>query len=380
MINILHIINSFDKGGAEMMLLKFLKETDKKKFINIVICLKSTGFMTDIFEKYDIKSYHIKMNTFFDLFSSLKLIFQIIKIHNPVVIMSWLHISDLISFFIKIKFPKIKIIWNLRCSAPKISILGVKSWVLVKILGFVSKIPDCIIANSQYGLDSHIKIGYKPNIKRVLHNGFDTNKFKYNLNKNLLFRKKYNIRINDFVIGFIGKKAKIKGLDLFVNSINIINKKYKNLKFVFVGKELDNSNISLYNELKKKDCLKNSIMLGEKNNLEGIITSFDLLVITSRSEGFPNVLGEAMSIKVPCVSTDVGDCKYIIGNEGIIVKSFDTIEISNAIEKFYKMPLKNKLKMGVKARKRIKSEFNIEKIVSVYENLIMSVTNGSIQK
>ena len=65
---------------------------------------------------------------------------------------------------------------------------------------------------------------------------------------------------------------------------------------------------------------------------------------------------------------------------GIIVKSFDTIEISNAIEKFYKMPLKNKLKMGVKARKRIKSEFNIEKIVSIYENLIMSVTNGSIQK
>ena len=42
MINILHIINSFDKGGAEMMLFKFLKGTDKKKFTNMVICLRSS--------------------------------------------------------------------------------------------------------------------------------------------------------------------------------------------------------------------------------------------------------------------------------------------------------------------------------------------------
>ena len=44
--------------------------------------------------------------------------------------------------------------------------------------------------------------------------------------------------------------------------------------------------------------------------------SFDIMCLTSKAEGFPNVIGEAMSTGLPCITTDVGDAKEIVGETG----------------------------------------------------------------
>ena len=359
-----------------MMLYKFLENANKNFFYNIVICLKANGLMSNMFKKKNIKVIYINVNSFYHLLKSINLIFQIIKTYKPNVVMSWLHISDLVATLIKIRFPTIKLIWNLRCSAPEVSILGIRSWALVKLLCLLSRIPDCVIANSQTGIDTHIAAGYKPKNQKVLYNGFDLNIFKRNLKKNEAFRRKHNIEETHFIIGYVGKKSKIKGLDLFINSIEIINKKINNLKFIFLGNGLDKNNVKLSKKLNNINCLHNSILLGEQDNVHNIISSFDIFSITSLSEGFPNVLGEAMSAEVPCVVTNVGDCKFIIGDAGLAINSFDPYETAKAWENLYNMPNVKRRKIGINARNIVKSKFNIKKIVNEYETLIMDISNG----
>ena len=54
MQKVIHIINSLDKGGAEMMLFKLLKSSKSNVFENTVICLKSAGVMSSFFKNNNI--------------------------------------------------------------------------------------------------------------------------------------------------------------------------------------------------------------------------------------------------------------------------------------------------------------------------------------
>ena len=82
-----------------------------------------------------------------------------------------------------------------------------------------------------------------------------------------------------------------------------------------------------------------------------------------------------MSYSIPCVSTDVGDCKNIIGDTGIVVKSFKPEDIAEGWKKIYKMSFKKRTALGKKAKNRIANNFSIKKTVEDYKSLLLEITN-----
>lgn len=369
MIKILHLIPTLNFGGAEMMLFKLSKHIDKKKFKTLIVCLKDLGHLEKKFQKENIDIINLNLDSRLFIFFIIPKLKKIIYEFKPDVIMSWLQLSYFLGIFIKVIFPNIKLIWNIRYSKLTLQNIGIKNVLISRLLGLFSFIPDTIVYNSEIGLSEHKKIGYKTKNNIIIPNGFDTKLFKPDENKRQKIRKQFKIKVSDFVIGFISKDQLIKGIDIFLTATEQMCSRYSNIKFIMIGKDFTKQNKKLENFININNLQERFYLLGDISKINNYITTFDILTLTSRSEGFPNVIGESMSCGIPCVSTDVGDCKKIIGQTGLIVKQNQN-DIVNAWDKLYSLPSNDFSEIKRNARSRILKNYQITKVVSQYEYII----------
>jgi glycosyltransferase involved in cell wall biosynthesis len=96
-------------------------------------------------------------------------------------------------------------------------------------------------------------------------------------------------------------------------------------------------------------------------------------VLSSTVEGFPNVVGEAMSCAVPCVVTDVGDCAWIVGDTGRTVPSRDSQSLANAMGELIELGTDGRRRLGERARQRIIRDFALDAVVRQYQQVYEQV-------
>jgi len=115
------------------------------------------------------------------------------------------------------------------------------------------------------------------------------------------------------------------------------------------------------------------------NDMPEMYNQADCLLSTSLSEGFPNVIAEAMSCGVPCVATDVGDSADIIGNTGILVKPRDvaamTAGIRQLLEEKNSRPEQAESRSRA-ARNQIINNYSIESTIKRFNNLYSDIPNN----
>jgi glycosyltransferase involved in cell wall biosynthesis len=169
-------------------------------------------------------------------------------------------------------------------------------------------------------------------------NGVDTEYFKnkHNKEEELEVKNTYNISKDDFVITFIGRLVKDKGINELVESFIILLKKYPNLKLLLVGVYEDN----LYKIDKETEQLINEsnaiITAGFQQDTRKFLSITDLFTLPSYREGLSNALIEAGSFGVPLLATDIIGNNEVIENNvtGLLVKMKDVSSLTNGIEKF----------------------------------------------
>ena len=138
---------------------------------------------------------------------------------------------------------------------------------------------------------------------------------------------------NKFLIGNIGELDNThKGQYYLIEAAKLLEKKYPNMHFIFLGKGKD---AQKYQEQAKE--LTNITFEGFVNNVGDYIACFDLFVFPSLNEGLGSILFDVMQQRVPIIASNVGGIPDIITHEsnGILVAPKDTHAIAHAIEKLY---------------------------------------------
>lgn len=114
-------------------------------------------------------------------------------------------------------------------------------------------------------------------------------------------------------------------------------------------------------------------LAGHSDRLEEIYPLFDLFVLTSRSEGTPMALLEAMACRVACIASDVGGVGAAIGDAGMTVRSGDEEGFASAIRTLIDEP-QLRAELGRRARVRALERYDSdawgESIIEVYRSLL----------
>lgn len=142
---------------------------------------------------------------------------------------------------------------------------------------------------------------------------------------------KYALPANEEIISSasIGRMYPEKSIDTIIECIEILLKKgYKVVHYHAGNGPLRKKLEQLVEE---KQLQLNFIFIGEVESVSDFLRDKHLFLHSSKFEGYPNVLMEAMACGKPIVSTDCGDAKYLVRNgiNGFIVDVGDAIEMSN---------------------------------------------------
>ncbi|MFP7961367.1 glycosyltransferase [Pseudomonas aeruginosa] len=117
------------------------------------------------------------------------------------------------------------------------------------------------------------------------------------------------------------------------------------------------------------------ILLGERQDVASCLKAMDIFCLHSRTEGFPNVLGEAMAMGLPCITTDVGDAAYLLGNDGVVVPALDPNALGKGIEDLIALDVEGRRALGEAARQRIYSNFTMasasQRFMSLYRDILV---------
>ena len=369
-IKIVHIIAALNVGGTEMILYKLLPRMRKDRFENIVITLKEKGDLSEDFKSQNIRVYNVGGMGGILRISALIRSLKILREINPDIIQGWLAHGNFVAQVASIFLPyRLSTLWNIRYTALPKGETRRSILFIIKLLSILSFLPQKIIFNSKAGANDHIRMGYRRDKSCIIPNGFDTKLFSPSVKNRRSVRLELNIPEEAILIGLIGRFDPLKDHSCFLKAGAMLLSRKRGIFFLLAGREVDWQNRHLKQFIEKLGMSEKVFLLGERRDVHRITAAFDIAACSSVAEGFPNVIGEAMSCGIPCVVTDVGDSAWLVGDSGMVVPPRNHEALCEAWLKMIELGNAERRFLGEKARKRIEDHFSIQMIVKKYEQL-----------
>ncbi len=185
-------------------------------------------------------------------------------------------------------------------------------------------------------------------------------------------RRALGVGPGEFHIGWVGRMGREKGADIFIEALS----KLEHIPFTasLVG---DGPERPRLQRMAKRGKVAGRIHWhGRLDDAGRLFAAFDVFVLSSRTEGTPMALFEAMSCGVPVVATRAGGVPDVVSeNEALLVPSEDPTALARAIGSV-RADGAAASSRAIAARCRLESEFAVAPWLAAYERIYSSVHEG----
>jgi glycosyltransferase involved in cell wall biosynthesis len=364
MARILHVITGLRTGGAEMMLWKFLSLTHTHHS-QAVISLMDDGSIGPRIARLNVPVYALDLRKAAPNPVRALDIRSLTRKFDPDLILGWMYHANLVASFAGMVSPRRPpVLWGVRHGLDDEEL---RRRPIVKLNAFFSRRPDAIVYNSTTGAQHHAAFGFHGVQQIVIPNGFDCQTFRPDPESRHEVRKELNLDENSPLIGLVARYDPLKDHAGFLQAVSSVAKEHASARFLLVGPGTREPGLEkLVADLGLRD---RALLLGERPDIPRLTAALDIACSSSREEGFSNAIGEAMSCGVPCVVTDVGDSRYLVGETGLCVPPSQPEALAGAISWLIAAGPCCRQKLGAAARRRVEENFSLPSVVCRFEKL-----------
>ncbi len=279
---------------------------------------------------------------------------------HPKVLYSYMSLANDWSILVKPWAPSTRIIWGIRGSKSNLRNDDWQGRLTYLLETRLARFADRIICNSFAGLDAAVRRGFPRSKLSVIPNGIDVEQFRHIRKYREQFRQEWKIKEREKLIGLIARLSPVKDHKTFLHAIALLVQERKDVRFICVGGGSTSYEKVLREQARNLNLDNVLTWTGDRQDMQTVYNGLDILALSSSSEGFPNVVGEAMACGVPCVVTDAGDSALIVDDTGEVVPARNPVALKDGMIKMLAKIEEEKNTLSQRCRDRIVKEFSSE--------------------
>lgn len=328
---VVHVITGLGNGGAEATLARLCKGiTD---FRHHVISLTDAGRYGEELLAHGVGVTTLGLSRgrvgpagLWGLWCELRRL-------RPDAVQTWMYHADLLGGVAARAAGIRNVIWNIRHSTLDGSSLRRSTRLVARLCALSSGwLPARIVCCAHAARRNHAAFGYAPQRMVVIHNGYDDARFRADPADAQAFRSSLGLDGGVVVLGMVARLHPDKDHRGLLQALARLRREGICFHALLAGPDVTPDNPAVQGMLAETGLADRVTPLGPRSDIATVMAGLDVHVLASRTEGFPNVVAEAMLCSTPCVVTDVGDAAGIVGDTGWVVPAGDPDALATALK------------------------------------------------
>jgi len=254
--------------------------------------------------------------------------------------------------------------WALQNSEMAASDMMLLTRALYTIEPRVARSASLIVCNSNVGRRDAIARGFPEESLVVIPQGVDAERFRFDPAQGRAFRVAHGIDPDAIVLARVGRLHPMKDYESFIDAVASVAEREPRVRALCLGTGDENYARTLRAYADERGLGDRVLWCAPTDDMVAAYSASDVLVSSSSyGEGHPTVIAEAMACEVPCVVTDSGDSRDLVGDTGAVVAPKDVTALADAIVDLVSRPTAERRAIGGQGRTRVGNEFSLDALV-----------------
>jgi glycosyltransferase involved in cell wall biosynthesis len=372
-LRIVFLIRSLCYGGAERQLVVLAAALRARGHAVSVLTFYPNGELAPELRAADVRVRSLEKRGRWDIATFLTTLRRALREESPNVLHSYLVVPNIVAATIRSAIPGVRVVWGVRASNMDLSHYDWVSRFSSGLARRLCRVPDLHIVNSRAGFEYAVARGYPREKMVVIPNGIDTERFVPDAAAGRRVRDEWQVSATERLVGLVGRLDPVKDHRTFLSAAARVAQVRQDVRFVCVGDGEPRYRGEMHQLANTLGIGERVLWVGSRADMPAVYNALDIACLSSASEGFPNVLAEAMACGVPSVATDVGDSAWLLARPELIAPPGDSETLAARMQTLLRLDADAFRTVAREARERIVTHFSVQSLVSNTEQTLSGV-------